>query len=186
MKKILLIMFAAVALAACNNSEDSKKSAMEANNDMLDEHEKKLDIKDDLKFAANAADESMLEVRLGELAQRNAASQEVKNLGMMIASAHTKSNIELKSVADKKDITLPASLSKDAQDRYDDLAKKTGQDFDKAYCEKMAKAHEDAFDWYQKESDKGNDADIKSWAASKLSMLEHHKQEAEILCDKMK
>jgi len=38
----------------------------------------------------------------------------------------------------------------------------------------MVKDHKDDIDAFQKEADKGEDPDIKQWAAGKLSTLEHH------------
>jgi putative membrane protein len=130
----------------------------------------------DVKFAKEAADGGMMEVRLGELAQTNGSSVEIKNLGNMMVSDHTKANNELKALAAQKNISLPTSLSEKAQKQYDKLAKKQGRDFDKAYSKCMVHDHKKDICEFKKESKKGGDADLKQWASTTLPTLEHHKQ----------
>jgi putative membrane protein len=38
----------------------------------------------------------------------------------------------------------------------------------------MVKDHKDAVDKFKKQAEKGEDADLKSWAAGKVAALEHH------------
>src|SRR5690606_24592746 len=98
-------------------------------------------MEDDAEFVVSVADGGMLEVRLAEMAQTKATSQEVKDFAGMILSDHTKVNEELKNISLQKNISIPASLSDDKQEKYDDLNKKTGVDFDKAYISSMIKDH---------------------------------------------
>jgi len=186
--KTVISIFILAAMMACgdnNNNKDPKKEAMEANKDAAKDNEVKKDMKDDMNFAVKAADDGMLEVALGQLAQQKGMSADIKELGKHMVDDHTTANNELKALAATKGITLPAGMSKDAQDKYDDLSKKSGTDFDEAYGKAMVKDHEDAIDLFQKESDKGEDPELKSWAAGKLSTLQHHKQMAEACCEKM-
>jgi putative membrane protein len=130
----------------------------------------------DAKFAKEAADGGMMEVRLGELAQANGSSAEIKNLGSMMVSDHTKANDELKALAARKNISLPTSMSEKAQKQYDKLSKKQGRDFDKAYSKCMVHDHKKDICAFKKESRKGGDSDLKQWASTTLPTLEHHKQ----------
>jgi putative membrane protein len=157
------------------NNEDSKKVAEKENEAKFD----KTDIEDDTDFAVKAADGGMLEVKLGELAQSKGTSPAVKDLGKMMVKDHTKVNEELKALAQQKNISLPAMMSEKCEKKYNDLASKSGHDFDEAYTKAMVKDHKDDFDEFKKEADKGEDPDLKSWAASKLSTLEHHRSMSE-------
>jgi putative membrane protein len=178
MKKIMLntaILAGTLFLAvSCSDrraeSEDSKEVAKEENDAKFDD----TDIEGDTKFAVNAADGGMLEVKLGELAQTKATSQDVKDLGKMLVDEHTKANAELSAIAAQKNISLPATLSEDCQKTYDDLAAKSGDEFDKAFAKHMVKDHNDDIDAFKKQAEKGDDPDLKSWAAGKISTLEHH------------
>jgi putative membrane protein len=53
-----------------------------------------------------------------------------------------------------------------------------GTEFDKAYTDFMVDDHQEDIDDFKKEAEKGNDPEVKSWAADKLSTLEHHLQMA--------
>ena len=176
MKKTIITMMSAAFItvfAACGNSdhpEDSKEAAKEQNDTKFDDTK----IEDDTKFAVAAADGGMLEVELGKLAQTNGASPQVKDLGKMMVDDHSKSNEELKALAQQKNISLPAVMSDDMRKKYDDLAAKKGADFDKAYTDFMVGDHKDDIDDFQHEAEKGADADIKAWAAGKVPVLQHH------------
>ena len=43
----------------------------------------------------------------------------------------------------------------------------------------MVKDHKDDIDLFEKEADKGNDPELKAWAAKTLPTLKHHLQMAE-------
>lgn len=74
---------------------------------------------------------------------------------------------------------MPTALSDKNQETYDDLASKTGKDFDDAYCAFMVKDHKDDIGEFKKEADQGKDAELKAWAAGKVATLEHHLQMAQ-------
>lgn len=177
MKKIIYMFaisaFTMAFVSSCGKKAetDSKEMAEEQNEATFD------DDKDELKdsdFAVEVADASMLEVQLGQLAIANGSSPDVKQLGQTMVDEHTKAGEELKTLAQHKNIVLPAALSDESQKHYEDLAKKTGVDFDKEYTDLMVKGHKDVLDKMKKESDKGTDEEIKSWASTMIPTIEHH------------
>lgn len=184
MKNLLLISFAVsgLFLTSCNNknndsdtsktgdSTDAKKVAIDSNKQKFSDST----IKPDTKFAVAAADGGMLEVELGKLALTKGNSAEVKKLGQMMIDDHGKANEELKKWAADKNISIPATLGDASQNKVKDLTAKTGNDFDKSYTSLMVSDHKDDIDDFKKEAKDGKDADIKSWAAGKLSTLQHH------------
>lgn len=188
MKKYIItaMAFAMFSLfSACGDSskpEDSKEAAKDANEQKFDDSK----IEDDAQWAVKAADGGMEEVALGQLAQTNGASPKVKELGKMMVDDHTKANEELKALAAKKNITLPAAMSENRQKDYDDLAKKTGADFDKAYTSMMVDDHQEDIDEFKKEGNDGKDAELKAWAAGKVATLEHHLEMAKAARDAVK
>ncbi len=180
MKKIALnfaLCASLFTIASCgNNSEnDSKEVAKEQNEEKFDD----TNIEGDTKFAVSAADGGMMEVELGKLALKNGSAPEVKQFAQMMIDDHTNANNELIALAQKKNITLPTTLSSDKQDKVNDMAKKTGHDFDVAYMDFMVDDHKEDIDDFKDEADKGNDADIKAWASGKVATLESHLQMAE-------
>jgi len=189
MKTITSLMLAAVlfaGLVSCGNkkteTEDSKEVAEEQNDQKFDETK----TEDDTEFAVEAADGGMFEVQLGQLAQANASSAEVKNFAKMMVDDHSKANDELKATAAQKNISLPGALSDKCQKKYDELAGKTGEEFDKAYIDLMVSDHEEDLDAFKKEAENGKDADLKAWAAGKVPTLQHHLDAAKTAQDAVK
>ncbi|HVU55163.1 MAG TPA: DUF4142 domain-containing protein [Puia sp.] len=140
--------------------------------------------KDDATFVVNAADAGMTEVQLGQLAQQKGTAKDVKDYGAMMEKDHTAAGDKLKALAAQKNITLPATISSDMQKNVDDLQKKSGKDFDKAYINMMVDDHKKVISQFEDESKKGSDADIRAFADSTLHTLRQHLQEAE-KCKKM-
>lgn len=177
--KLIAAIFAPalmVATIACEPKKtDSKEIAEEQNEQKLDDTK----VEKDAEFATTAADGGLLEVRLGELAQQNGNADVVKRLGKAMVDEHTKSNQELASLAAQKNISLPQALSEKNQEKFNDLAEKTGTDFDEAYTDFMVKDHKDDLDAFKKEAEDGNDPEIQSWASGKIQTLEHHLMMAE-------
>ena len=140
--------------------------------------------KDDATFVVNAANAGMTEVQLGQLAQQKGTMKDVKDYGAMMEKDHTAAGEKLKAIAAQKNITLPSTISNDMQKNVDDLQKKSGKDFDKAYISMMVDDHKKVISQFEDESKKGSDADIRAFADSTLHTLRHHLQEAE-KCKKM-
>jgi putative membrane protein len=179
-----LIFTAGLASISC---ESKKADSTEAAEEQNDENLKTSDIKKDAEFAVDAADGGLYEVQLATLAQKKASSPEVKQFAQMMIDDHTKANNELKAAAGQKGITLPDVMSEKCQKKYYDLDQKAqGPEFDKAYMELMVKDHKDDIDKFEKEADKGEDPELKSWASGKLSALRHHLEEAERINEAIK
>jgi len=170
----LLLLAVALTMTACdpkNKKEDDSKEVAEDQNETKFEDTK---IEDDTEFAVSAADASLFEIQVGQLALTNASTPEVKKLAQQMIDDHTKASEELKSLAQTKNISLPSALSDKCQKKYNDLSEKKGIDFDDAYTDLMVKDHKDVIDQFKKESEKGNDAELRAWAGEKVPALEHH------------
>lgn len=135
----------------------------------------------DQKFVMEAAGGGMLEVKLGELAEKQASSPEVKDFGKMMIRDHSAVNDELKALAQKKGIKVPPTMGKAMQQQYDSLARMQGEKFDMLYMNMMLASHEQTIGLFQTESNKGQDAELKKWADSKVPALKHHLEMAERL-----
>lgn len=129
---------------------------------------------EDAQFVKAAADGGMLEVKLGELAVQRSKSDKFKTFGKAMIKDHTKANNELKALARKKQMEVPASLSKMKQQMYDSLAAVQGEQFDMLYMNMMIASHEETIGLFQTEANEGKDADLKKWADSKVPALKHH------------
>jgi putative membrane protein len=136
-------------------------------------------------FVKNAASGGMMEVQLGQLAQKNAKSQRVKNFGNMMVTDHSKANDELKSLASSKNISVPAAMKEDEQKDYNELSKKTGADFDKAYMTMMVNDHKKDISEFKNASQGLKDSDIKNFASKTLPVLQKHLDSAQAIHGKL-
>jgi putative membrane protein len=184
MKKLFGICLALpLAFTACNNQGDSVAKADSANEAKSDSsisygdtstHKGMLGVDETTStFMVNAADGGMTEVELGRLAEEKATNQRVKDFAAMMVRDHTKAGDELKNLASNKNVTLPSMVGEKHRDKIDDLRKKTGRDFDKAYLEMMEDDHESTIRDFEKHTD-NDDADVKAFVDKTLPTLRMH------------
>jgi putative membrane protein len=169
----VILVLALISSCGHKDRSDSIATAEKQDEDMASVNNDS-EVKDDYDFAVEAADGNLLEVQLGELAISKAYSDQVKRLGQMMVSDHSKCNDELRKLVHEKNVVLPNSLSEKSQQKFSELNLKQGSDFDKAYSTLMIDAHTNTMKAFKKEADKGKDPDLKSFAAGKMPILEHH------------
>jgi putative membrane protein len=128
----------------------------------------------DLKFAKGAAQGGMAEVELGKLAVDKAQNPDVKQFGQKMVDDHSKANDELKSIAEKDNITLPQQLTAKDQATKNRLSKLNGAAFDKAYMHDMVMDHVKDVNEFKQEAKFGKNEDIKGFAAKYTPTLEEH------------
>jgi putative membrane protein len=190
MRKTILPIFLATSLlvASCggNETKDSTEAAENKNEQKMDQQPGNNNTKDDQEFVVEAASGGLMEVQLGQIAQTNAASPKVKEFGQQMVTDHSKANDELKALAASKNITIPTTPGEDHQKHINDLKDKKGADFDKAYMSMMVDDHEEDVKKFDNEANKGNDAEIKSFAARTVPILRHHLEMAKSVNDAVK
>ena len=116
----------------------------------------------DKTFIKKAAKGGMMEVAMGNLAEQNGQSDDVKSFGKRMVTDHGKANDELKSIAEKKGAKLP---SKEPTVKWSS---------DKAYMEAMVKDHEKDLAEFQEEAKSGSDPDVKKFAEDTAKMIQEH------------
>jgi len=132
----------------------------------------------DRQFLKKAAQGGKAEVELGQLAQRKAASDEVKKFGERMVTDHSKANDQLQQLASQKGLTLPDKLNAKDQATKARLEKLSGKQFDQAYMRDMVKDHTKDVNEFQHEANNAKDPDVKSFAQSTLPTLQDHLKEA--------
>lgn len=125
-------------------------------------------------FLAEAAQGGMAEVELGKLAATKAQDAEVKKFAQMMVDDHSKANAELKTLAAKKNLTLPTDVGSSHKSTMDELKALTGADFDKAYVEAMVDDHETDVAAFKDQAEDSTDPDVKAFAAKTLPTLQKH------------
>jgi len=135
--------------------------------------------KKDYKFAHDATEGNLLEVKLGELAKQRAANPSVQQFADQMIQDHTKANMEFKQLAMQKGATIPDKLSHHQESEFEHMQKLSGKDFDKKYAEHTVKDHKKDVKEFQDASKDIQDPELKAFAQKTLPILEHHTQMAE-------
>jgi putative membrane protein len=156
-----------------NNMPDSSKTAKGTVDDKTS------------SFMNDAAKGGMTEVEVSKLAKDRAMNPRVKNFAEMMVRDHSAANDELKTIARQKNVMLPTDLG-NKQDDVNDLSKKKGADFDKAYMKMMVKDHKDVVDEFEKCAQNGTDPDVKTFASQKLPTLRMHLDSAKAIENSLK
>jgi putative membrane protein len=133
----------------------------------------------DRKFMNEAAMGGMLEVELGQIAVQNASSDQVRQFGQRMVDDHGKANNELMSLAQQEGATLPNQLDSKHRKEVQRLQKLKGAEFDREYMKMMVEDHHHDVSAFQREADKGQDADVKGFASKTLPTLKEHQALAE-------
>jgi putative membrane protein len=131
-------------------------------------------------FMKDAAEAGMAEVEIAKLAKDRAQNPRVKNFAEMMIKDHTAANNDLMTIARDKSVTLPSTLGKH-QDHLEDLSKKNGAEFDKAYMKMMVDGHEDVVSDFEKCAQNGTDPDVKTYASQKLPTVRMHLDSAKAI-----
>ncbi len=66
------------------------------------------------------------------------------------------------------------ALPRPMQKKYDDLAKLTGDRFDRQYLGNIIENHKKSIRIFERESKSGEDSELKSWSTNTLPTLKHH------------
>ena len=133
----------------------------------------------DHSFMIKAAQGGMAEVELGQLAEQNGQSSEVKAFGKRMVDDHSKANDQLKQLASQEAVSLPTGLDAKDQATKARLEKLHGAAFDKAYMRDMVMDHKKDVAEFKHESNAAHSPALRDWAKQTTPTLESHLQEAE-------
>ena len=130
--------------------------------------------KADRTFVTEAAQGGMMEVQMGKLAQQQGQSDGVKQFGKRLEEDHAKANDELKAIAQKLGVDVPASLDKKHQAKVDKMSKVKAQDFDRQFAKAMVDDHQKDVKQFRQQADKGKNPELKQFASKTVPTLEEH------------
>ncbi len=195
MKKLSYVFLTAAAafvMSSCNNTPKDAKQSADSLNKTKDTTSNVAATggiavtSDDAKFATNAADGGMAEVALAKLALQKTTNPQINDFANMMVKDHSAANDALTAIAKNKSITLPTAVSADDQKAMDDLSKKSGKDFDKAYVDAMIDGHKKALSLFEDAAKNCKDADLKAFAANTAPTVQMHLDAIDKIKDNMK
>ena len=185
MKRSFLNLLCAAALlgaaTSCNSKDsvdhandvnDAKVESAAANTDLGRAEKKGLEY--DAEFMAKAASGGMLEVQMGQQVVKRAVTPEARQFAQKMVSDHEKSNAELKALAARKNITIPATMADEQSKIYKDVLEKQGVKMDQEYMKEMIKDHQEDVKEYTEAAAKAADPEIKAFATKNVPVLQMH------------
>jgi putative membrane protein len=129
----------------------------------------------DKSFFENAASAGMFEIQASKLALTKSSNPQIKTFAEKMIADHTEAAAKLQTLAAARSVMLPDKLSKHHEMMLDRLNKDSaGADFDAAYKRQMIVSHKEAVSLFDQESKKGQDAELKAFAADTLPKLQGH------------
>jgi len=140
----------------------------------------------DKEFFIAAAQGNMSEVALGKLAADKGENAGIQAFGNRMVTDHGKGVEELKQLALKKGVALPAVVNKEQSNTAAALSQKVGKDFDHAYIADMIKDHEKDVAEFKQASLNAKDPDLRAWATKTLPVLLDHLKMAKTTESKLK
>jgi putative membrane protein len=135
-------------------------------------------------FVTKAAQSSLAEVELSKLALSQSKDEQVRSFAQRMVRDHEKASMELKPIAQKHGIQVPAQLDAKHAKKLEDLKAKSGADFDAEYSKMMMKDHEKAVGLFTEASKSTQlNSDLRDFASKTLPTLESHHRLANRLPD---
>jgi putative membrane protein len=130
------------------------------------------------EFLLKQAEIDHTEIQMGELAKKNAKSDQVKKFAHKMIDEHDKSRKNLLEHFKDLKTGVVSKMNKEHQDLYNELSKLEGDAFDRKYMESQIKGHKKVLEFLQTNATKG-EALVKTWAEKQVKQIQSHLKEAE-------
>ena len=166
---------------AGGTTKGGDKNKMKNLNDVTNESHADEDAANFMKAAALGG---MMEVELGKIAQKSTHTG-VKNFATLMVADHSKANKELKELALKMEILLPAEKYDEHKSHMEDMKKLSGITFDRHYVDMMVNDHAKTIKLFQQGADTREEA-VRKFAEKMLPILNQHYTKALALQQELK
>lgn len=169
-KKLTVVALISIVTTSCNTeqkNENLKKEFEEYTNS----ESKNIITKNDSNFLIYATETNIEEVILSQLVQQNTQNEDVLELAKMIENSHNNLSKDLSILASNKKIKIPTIPTTKINDEYKLLSNKSGDDFDKTYCEMIIVIQRDAINAFDEISNETMDSEIRILAYATLINL---------------
>jgi putative membrane protein len=169
MKQFCVASLAVAAMLAtgCNKSHDNAAGAgaTAGTSGRADTHVSS----GDRDFVKDVSSMNAAEIDLSRLATERASSPDVKSFAQMMITDHTAAGAQLSGVAVQNSIDAPATMDDAHRGTHDDLAKKSGLDFDRDYVDAMVDGHQKLVDKLESRIDRDTLSQYKATADQKAT-----------------
>jgi putative membrane protein len=130
----------------------------------------------DKHFLKEACVDNMFEVKVSEIAAKNAQDEKVKQFAQMMIQDHQQANEQIKQIAQKEQVQLPTDLPELKKEEIAIFQGLKGSEFDQAYLSCMKVAHAKDVAAFAEKAKNAKDPEVKTFAAATLPKLMQHRQ----------
>jgi putative membrane protein len=136
----------------------------------------------DRLYVTEAGQGGMAEVQMAQLALRKSKNENVKRYAQQMIREHTPVNQELMDLATRKGITPPTDVGPKYQAAIARLSQLSSKEFDQAYQQEAGlNLHQEYLVVQRRQSQLGQDSDLRAFATKNIPVAQEHLQMAENL-----
>jgi putative membrane protein len=133
----------------------------------------------DKEFLGKAIAAQIAEIKLAELAERNAASADVKNFAKMMMTDHAKVRDALLERAKAAKLAVVQGLEGGYKEKVSRLSKLEGAAFDREYMKTMVEGHQHAVKAFEAHAKSATDPDLRKLLTDTLPRVREHLKHAQ-------
>jgi putative membrane protein len=144
------------------------------------------ELKGDQDILTKTLASQMAEIRLGEIAVKNASNAEVKRFAEQMITDHTKLRDALMERAKEHKLAVVQGLEKEHKEKVDRLSKLRGAEFDKEYMKIMVENHQKAMRTLPSFAKSAQDPQLRDLLTKALPTVEEHLKHAQQIAQNLK
>lgn len=133
----------------------------------------------DRLFMDQASQINLAEISLGRYMQAHATTTTAKNLGGAYARDHTAAQANLRALASRLHVTVPATPGVRLESVVIRVEAEKGRNGDVAFAEASVSGHRTAIAMFRKEESAGSNPEVRDYAARNVPVLRTHLRLAE-------
>jgi putative membrane protein len=128
----------------------------------------------DKEFMMTAAHSDQNEIQQSKMALAKGVTGMAKDMANKMIADHTKSTADLKQIATKKGVTLPADMDAEHKAMAPAMEKLTGKAFEDKYMSQMVADHQKTANTMAAHKQMTKDADLQGFITKTLPVVESH------------
>jgi len=142
---------------------------------------------DTATFVKKVPSANEFEIQSSQMALQKASADDVKKFAQQMIDDHTKAGEQLAEAAKGQDLAtaLPTGVDAAHDQRLQDLANATEQDFDRLYMRTQVEAHTAALKLQQDYSSFGGNPALKAIATQLVPIIKRHLDQAQSILDRL-
>lgn len=129
--------------------------------------------KDVVEFLTTAADARMMDMNEGSLAEEKGTTEAIQAYGQTMVKDQRAMLTELRKIAALRGVTLPEEISEEKQEGRDELAKLSGEKFDKKFLKMIIKDHKRDLKQFRRAVN-SSDEEVSEFAELYIPLIQSH------------